>query len=93
MLPAWQSRNADGDLQQMAEQTSLRHLSAFLHGNAKIAVVSNASELILTRDDYHFLAQTFGERAFLYPSGGHGGNLDYAPVARRYLQFLQGGSQ
>jgi hypothetical protein len=93
LLPAWQSRNADGDLQQMAEQASLRHLSAFLHGNAKIAVVSNASELILTRDDYHFLAQTFGERAFLYPSGGHGGNLDYAPVARRYLQFLQGGSQ
>ena len=39
------------------------------------------------------IADTLGERAFLYPSGGHGGNLDYAPVAERYLAFLQGGAQ
>ena len=77
-------RPETGRIENVAESTA---------NDAKIAVVSNASELILTRDDYHFLAQTFGERAFLYPSGGHGGNLDYAPVARRYLQFLQGGSQ
>lgn len=90
LLPEWQSRNAEGDLEQMAEQTSLRHLRDFLHDSTNIAAVSNARELILTEGDYQFLADTFGERAFLYPNGGHGGNLDYGPVAERYLEFLQG---
>ncbi|WP_321347147.1 serine/threonine protein kinase [Halopseudomonas oceani] len=93
LLPSWQRRNAGGTLEQMAEQTSLHHIQSFLTDNPNIAAVSNASELILTRDDYYFLADTFGDRAYLYPTGGHGGNLDYEPVAERYLQFLAGDNQ
>ena len=77
----------------MAWETSLRSLQDFLQNNPDVAAVSNADDLILTESDYRFLADTLGERAFLYPSGGHGGNLDYAPVTERYLAFLQGGVQ
>lgn len=93
LLPAWQLENAGKTIEDMAWETSLRSLQDYLRDNRNIAAVSNADDLILAEDDYRFLATTLGERAFLYPSGGHGGNLDYAPVAERYLAFLQGGAQ
>ena len=93
LLPVWQLENAEKTIDDMAWETSLRSLQDFLQNNPDVAAVSNADDLILTESDYRFLADTLGERAFLYPSGGHGGNLDYAPVTERYLAFLQGGAQ
>ncbi len=92
LWPAWEAKNAGRSIEDMAYETSLRSLHEFLRGNPHIAAVSNADDLILTRQDYEFLADTFGERAYLYPHGGHGGNLDYQPVAERYMTFLQGGN-
>ena len=92
LWPAWEAKNAGRSIEDMAYETSLRSLSTFLQGNPNVAAVSNADDFILTRDDYQFLADTFGERAYLYPHGGHGGNLDYKPVADRYMTFLQGGA-
>ena len=89
LLPAWKLENADKTIEDMAWETSLRSLQDFLQNNPDVAAVSNADDLILTESDYRYLADTLGD----VPSGGHGGNLDYAPVAERYLAFLQGGAQ
>ena len=93
LWPAWEALNAGRTIDEMAYETSLRSLQAFLHDSPNIAAVSNADDLILTQNDYRFLADTFGERAYLYPHGGHGGNLDYPQVAERYMDFLQGDAQ
>ena len=93
LWPAWEALNAGRTIDEMAYETSLRSLQAFLHDSPNIAAVSNADDLILNKDDYEFLADTFGERAYLYPYGGHGGNLDYPQVADRYMDFLQGDAQ
>ncbi|MEH6564417.1 MAG: serine/threonine protein kinase [Halopseudomonas sp.] len=92
LWPAWEAKNAGRSIEDMAYETSLRSLHSFFQDNEKVAVVSNADDFILTREDYQFLATTFTERAYLYPHGGHGGNLDYKPVAERYMTFLQGGN-
>jgi hypothetical protein len=74
----------------MAYETSLQSIEEHIAGNPRIAVLTNADDFILTRADYHYLAETFGERAFLYPRGGHGGNLEHQQVTARMLSFLQG---
>lgn len=74
----------------MAWHTSLRSIENFLASHSGIAALTNADDLILSREDYDFLHQTFGERAFLFPRGGHGGNLQHQTVVERMLSFIQG---
>ena len=90
LWPDWHSRNAEGTLEDMAYETSLKSIDEHIENNPRMAVLTNADDFILTRDDYHYLAETFGERAFLYPRGGHGGNLRHHDVTARMLNFLEG---
>ncbi|WP_150303902.1 alpha/beta fold hydrolase family protein [Pseudomonas saliphila] len=90
LYPDWQTRNADQSISQMAEETSLRSIDSYLRDNPDIAVVTNADDFILTGEDYQYLVQLFGERAFLYPRGGHGGNLQHKDVVARILSFVEG---
>lgn len=90
LWPDWHSRNAEKTIEDMAFETSLRSIEEHIAGNPRIAVLTNADDFILTREDYHYLAETFGERAFLYPRGGHGGNLQHNEVTARMLSFLEG---
>ncbi len=90
LWPDWQSRNAGLSVEDMAYRTSLQSIDGYLRGNEHIAVVTAADDFILGRDDYYYLADVFGERAFLYPRGGHGGNLQHKDVVSRMLSFVQG---
>ncbi|AQZ96025.1 serine/threonine protein kinase [Halopseudomonas phragmitis] len=90
LWPDWSSRNADKTIDDMAWHTSLRSIENFLASHSGIAALTNADDLILSREDYDFLHQTFGERAFLFPRGGHGGNLQHQTVVERMLSFIQG---
>ncbi|MFT6429920.1 MAG: hypothetical protein ACJAXR_002335 [Halopseudomonas sp.] len=90
LWPDWHSLNAEKTIEDMAYETSLQSIEEHIAGNPRIAVLTNADDFILTRADYHYLAETFGERAFLYPRGGHGGNLEHQQVTARMLSFLQG---
>lgn len=90
LWPDWHSRNAGKTIEDMAYETSLRSIEEHIDDNPRMAVLTNADDFILTRDDYQYLAETFGDRAFLYPRGGHGGNLQHHAVAARMLNFLEG---
>lgn len=90
LWPDWQSRNAGLSVQDMAYRTSLQSIERYLRGNGDVAVVTAADDFILGRDDYYYLADLFGERAFLYPRGGHGGNLQHKDVVERMLAFVKG---
>lgn len=90
LYPDWQTRNADRSIEDMARESSLRSIEEYLRDNPDIAMVTNADDFILARDDYYYLADLFGERAFLYPRGGHGGNLQHKDVVARILSFVEG---
>ena len=90
LWPDWQSRNAEGTIDDMAFETSLQSIEEHISGNPRMAVITNADDFILTREDYRYLADTFGERAYLFPRGGHGGNLQHQQVTARMLSFLEG---
>src|SRR5690606_15391462 len=83
-------RNVGKSMEDMAWETSLQSIESFLRNNPDIAALTNADDFILTADNYRFIAETFGERAFLYPHGGHGGNLQYLAVMKQILAFTEG---
>jgi hypothetical protein len=93
LWPAWQERNPGRSMRDMAWRTSLESVEGYLRNNQRIAVISNADDFILSRDNYYFLADVFGDRAFLYPRGGHGGNLQHRDVVARMLSFVEGAPQ
>src|SRR5690606_31867260 len=70
LWPDWSSRNVGKSVEDMAWETSLRSIEPFLRDNPDIAALPNADDFSLTADNYRFIAETIGERAFLYPHGG-----------------------
>lgn len=83
----------DGDRSAFAASQSLTHLQAYLAGADHIAVVHNEDDVILVPGEIDFLRNTFGERAFIYPRGGHLGNLALAETQADYVGFLQAGAR
>lgn len=77
-----------GDRRAFAESQSLTHLEAFLANSPHIAVVHNEDDVILVPGEIDFLRKTFGRRAFIYPRGGHLGNLALAETQADYVGFL-----
>ncbi|MFN3580073.1 MAG: serine/threonine protein kinase [Pseudomonas sp.] len=93
LWPSWSSRNIDKSVEDMAYATSLRSIESFIVDNPRMAVITNADDLILDAADYNYLRQIFAERAYLFPRGGHGGNLQHVDVTARMLTFLNGVEQ
>jgi len=56
---------------------SLRSIEGYLSSARKIGVMTNENDFILTREDFAYLKQLFGDRAKIYPRGGHLGNLEF----------------
>ena len=83
----------DGDRSAFAATQSLTHLKGFLASSPHIAVVHNLDDVILVPGEIDFLQRTFGKRAFIYPRGGHLGNLALAETQADYIGFLTEGSQ
>src|SRR5690606_20820881 len=90
LWPAWSSANQGKTVDDMAWETSLYSIGPYLRTNKDIAVLTNADDFILTEENYHFLATTFGDRAFLYPRGGHGGNLQHRDIVTQIVTFMGG---
>ena len=78
----------DGDRESFAASQSLVQIKDFLASAQHIAVVHNVDDIILVPGEIDFLKTTFGARAFIYPRGGHLGNLGLAETQADYVGFL-----
>jgi len=78
----------DGDRERFAASQSLLEIAEFLENSPHIAVVHNVDDVILVPGEIDFLRTTFGSRAFIYPRGGHLGNLGLAETQADYVGFL-----
>lgn len=90
LLPFWRKRFGGTDLSQLIQDVSLYSIEDYLAGSAKIAVFTNADDLILGPGELGFLRRTFAERLTVYPHGGHLGNLNYRVNVDAMLEFFRG---
>lgn len=56
---------------------SLQSITPYLRDTAKISLMHNVDDVILSRGDIDYLREVFGNRARIYPYGGHCGNLSH----------------
>ncbi len=81
LLPIAQAGNPQVTRQQVLDSTSLASIEDYLRRTGKIGVVTNADDIILDAGEVDYLAGIFGDRAKIYPTGGHCGNLNHHEVA------------
>ena len=74
----------------LIEEMSLASIENYLRSAKKIEVMHNADDLILEPGEIDFFPRVFGDRAKIYPIGGHCGNMEYRDnVAHMVSVFAQ----
>jgi hypothetical protein len=75
--PYHKAKNPDLSRAELIDQMSLYSIEDYLRSADKIEVMHNQDDLILEPGEIDFFPRVFGDRAKIYPKGGHCGNMDY----------------
>lgn len=89
LLPYVQYTQPDLNKFLFMRQCSLYEIRPYLKETDKIMVIGNRDDIILNEQDLNFIDSVFGDRAHLFPSGGHCGNLMYTPFVEKMLGMVQ----
>jgi hypothetical protein len=87
--PYFQKRRPGLTKEALIESQSLRSIEEYLKSSAKFGVMTNENDFILTKAELDYLRQLFGERAKIYPRGGHLGNLEYKENLAYMVDFFK----
>lgn len=88
-VPYFQSKQADLTRQDLIDQASLESIEDYLVGATKIGLSTNEDDIILAPGEIEYLAQIFGPRAKIFPTGGHMGNLEERSVTAHIVGFFK----
>ena len=88
LLPFWRKRFQGDNMQSLIEETGLAAIEEHLRDNPRIAVMTNADDLILVPGDLAWLRAVFADRLTVYPVGGHLGNMNYRRNVADMLAFF-----
>jgi hypothetical protein len=72
------------DLDELNARSGLRATRTLLENNKNFYLMHNLDDFLLSEKDITFLENTFGDRAVIYPHGGHLGNLWY-PMNKKHI--------
>lgn len=87
--PYFKARQPDVTLDDLIEMTSLHSIEQYLRTNKNIGLMHNADDIILAPGELDYLEQVFGDRAEIYPTGGHCGNMDYRDNVAYMMNFFR----
>jgi len=92
--PYYSANEPGSDRDKFIAAISLNSIEGYLHNSPKITVMHNADDVILEPGEIDFFTRVFGDRATIYPHGGHCGNMNYKDnVAHMVAAFTDGGEQ
>ncbi len=74
--------------EDLVENMSLKAIEPYLEKTNKIWVAHNEDDIILAPGEINFFRQVFGDRAHIYPSGGHCGNIGYKDNVEDMIDFF-----
>jgi pimeloyl-ACP methyl ester carboxylesterase len=76
-VPFYRELDPGSTRDSLIRESSLESIESYLRGADKIGVMHNADDVILAPGEIDFFRQVFGNRAKIYPRGGHCGNMAY----------------
>jgi hypothetical protein len=89
--PYYKADYPDMTRDEFISAISLRGIADYLRNSPKITVMHNENDIILEPGEIEFFNEVFGERATIYPFGGHCGNINYRDnVAHMVATFTEG---
>jgi hypothetical protein len=68
---------------------SLKSIAPYLRKTKKIAMTTNEDDLILGPGEVNYLQDVFGERAIIWPTGGHCGNMEQKDVVAFMVNYFK----
>ena len=87
--PYFRVREPKLSVKQMIERESLYPIADWLRTTPKIGVITNEDDIILGPGEVQFLEDTFGERATIFPTGGHCGNMSQRDYVAKVVEFFK----
>jgi pimeloyl-ACP methyl ester carboxylesterase len=87
-LPFYQARYPGISDLELRGQMSLKSIAPFLRQNPNIGLLGNADDIILAPGELAYLEELFGDRATIYPTGGHCGNMAHAAVLAAIVGYF-----
>ncbi|MBO7533589.1 MAG: VacJ family lipoprotein [Victivallales bacterium] len=78
------------DAAALGEQERLTHLEDALKAADNVFVMHNRNDFLMTAENMAWIEATFGERAVIFPRGGHLGNLFTAEAQEVLIKLATG---
>jgi len=75
--PFYRDYENAGSRDAFVQSESLTHIQDYLRNTPRISVIHNEDDIILEPGEIDFFRDVFGDRAKIYPYGGHCGNMSY----------------
>ena len=75
--PYYRDNENAGSRDAFVKSESLTRIQDYLRNSPKISVIHNEDDIILEPGEIDFFRDVFGDRAKIYPYGGHCGNMSY----------------
>jgi len=89
LFPHFEKKRPGLTKQAYIDSLSLRSIEGYLKSSTKFGMMTNENDFILTKEEVDYLRQLFGERAKVYPRGGHLGNLEYKENLAYMVDFFK----
>jgi len=87
--PYFRNKRPDLTREALIEASGLRSIEGYLRSSDKFGVITNRDDFILAPGEIDYFRSLFGERARIYPRGGHLGNLEYRDNMAALVGFFQ----
>jgi hypothetical protein len=89
IVPWWQEQHPGDTREDLIHKVSLYAIEDYLRNNKSVGVMTNSDDIILGPGDIEYLQDVLGDRATIYPYGGHCGNMEYAQNVTDMLDFFK----
>ena len=86
----YEARYPDETNDDLKYRATLYNIRDYLETSKKIGVMHNENDIILAPGEIDFFREVFGDRAKIYPKGGHCGNMDYPDNVEYMTRFFLG---
>jgi hypothetical protein len=88
-LPYFQAQDPSLTEADLITQTTLQYIEDYLRNSPKLGLIHNEDDIILLPGEIDYLRSVFGNRAQIFPRGGHCGNMSYPDNVTAMLDFFQ----
>jgi pimeloyl-ACP methyl ester carboxylesterase len=87
--PYFKTRNPSVTEQQLIDEASLESIRDFLANAEHVGLMTNEDDIILAPGQIDYLRELFGDRAQIWPTGGHMGNLGTRAVTAYVVDYFR----